>query len=809
MTKIRIVWASLLISFACHSVRAQWVDFTDQTGSHLDTVTVDLGDTLEKDLAIGDFNQDGWVDVIVVRKNRFGLPGTAMDVLFMNEGGLLVNRTTQFAPDFRTHPTTARDVLVGDIDSDGWLDLVISNTDEQQPALYRNLGLDEAQQWLGFADESFRLPTIVVDGPIQLCVAAMGDLNGDGAMDIYFGNYTGVEIIPGQAYPFTFDILLINDGNGYFSDQTESRMRSEQFGDYSASAFDTSVELVDLDNDGDLDIIKNSGVWDAPPWDDVGVFLLFNDGNGFFNTMPFQPVSAQIDNYMFAVGDLNNDNLLDMFFQNNTSDRYWLSSSVTKDSPIKFGPSPVAYSPRLAAFGGMVRMVDIDNDGDLDVGIASVDTKVGNCTGHGGAAEMTLLRNENIASGILTDPYIGTTNIWNNTTFDFEFLDIDHDGLLDLFMANCEGYQVLIQSAEIPIDCNENSVPDDVDIADGTSSDCNANAVPDQCDIDPGKTTEWSNDTGGSLADSAARATFGRNLQCVVFSLNAPIFSDGVTIRKNDLEGFIYQIDLFDEEGNAETVWSSSEPGLPTLPGDYTVTWPESNYLVHAIRLCTDSEPLGSEWRLVDSLQIHGHAPADSQDNDNDGTPDECQAAIAVSTSSHAMHGGSEFALDLTENNIEPRVGGVTELAFELSKQVESVDAEVSCAVNGYQAVLTVAAVGSTVTVEFAEPLPDQDCCTITLSGDAVDEFVIRTLQGDLNRDGVVSTGDASRIKARFGNELSQSNISYDFNQDGAIDAVDQTSVIVRFGRTAAVCEASATAGGVGGRPGQGSNNQD
>ena len=38
----------------------------------------------------------------------------------------------------------------------------------------------------------------------------------------------------------------------------------------------------------------------------------------------------------------------------------------------------------------------------------------------------------------------------------------------------------------ISIDCNANGVPDDCDLADGTSADCNRNGVPDECDIDNG-----------------------------------------------------------------------------------------------------------------------------------------------------------------------------------------------------------------------------------------------------------------------------------------------------------------------------------
>jgi M6 family metalloprotease-like protein len=40
-------------------------------------------------------------------------------------------------------------------------------------------------------------------------------------------------------------------------------------------------------------------------------------------------------------------------------------------------------------------------------------------------------------------------------------------------------------------DCNNNGLPDFVDIANGTSQDCNYNGVPDECDIDGGTSHDW------------------------------------------------------------------------------------------------------------------------------------------------------------------------------------------------------------------------------------------------------------------------------------------------------------------------------
>jgi hypothetical protein len=49
---------------------------------------------------------------------------------------------------------------------------------------------------------------------------------------------------------------------------------------------------------------------------------------------------------------------------------------------------------------------------------------------------------------------------------------------------NLSAYTIANFRQSVPPDCNGNGVPDDVDIAEGTSQDCNANGVPDSCDFE-------------------------------------------------------------------------------------------------------------------------------------------------------------------------------------------------------------------------------------------------------------------------------------------------------------------------------------
>ena len=99
-------------------------------------------DTDEKDYAWGDVDQDGWTDLVVVRKLPASFPGPRVNWLLMNENGILVDRTAQYASDsdvpgdmgFLT-PTNDRDVELVDVDRDGWLDIVTATTASPRRAI--------------------------------------------------------------------------------------------------------------------------------------------------------------------------------------------------------------------------------------------------------------------------------------------------------------------------------------------------------------------------------------------------------------------------------------------------------------------------------------------------------------------------------------------------------------------------------------------------------------------------------------------------------------------------------------------------
>ena len=133
MLLVKLAPALALVSLA-HSQSIDWASFQEDSSRVVAAPNLGLADNQEKDFAWGDLDRDGWTDLVVVRKRKNLLLGKRVNVLLMNEGGTLVDRTAQFASatdvpgdmGFLT-PTSDRDVAIVDVNGDGWDDVVVSH----------------------------------------------------------------------------------------------------------------------------------------------------------------------------------------------------------------------------------------------------------------------------------------------------------------------------------------------------------------------------------------------------------------------------------------------------------------------------------------------------------------------------------------------------------------------------------------------------------------------------------------------------------------------------------------------------------
>ena len=171
-------------------------------------------------------------------------------------------------------------------------------------------------------------------------------------------------------------------------------------------------------------------------------------------------------------------------------------------------------------------------------------------------------------------------------------------------------------------------------------------------------------------------------------------------------------------------------------------------------------------------------------------------SATIVRSHSVLEHGDGSFqALELSSSVslVEPRASGLGVLQLELSGPVTAVQAQATCTNAGaFAGSLEVEIDDEDDTVAwlyFDPPLPDADCCTVELSGDASGSVTVRTLAGDVNRDGQVTTADASLVKPHFQETVNDTNFLFDFNGDGLITTSDYALIKPLFQHTAPACD--------------------
>ncbi len=239
-----------------------------------------------------------------------------------------------------------------DIDGDGDLDILAGAMDLSgyygvSPALqfHENTGTAQMPQFAAPVNDTFGIDLSVLNSYVVL--PTFGDLDGDGDQDLLMGgSYKG---------------LFYYENTGTAQSPSFAAPQDDPFG-LSDSVYYGSPILLDLDNDGDLDLL--SGEYDGR--------IVYYENIGTptapaFGTKQYEPFGLQTSYYAFpTAGDVDWDGDLDLIIGDYYGDMHYFQNTGSKTNPQFAAPVTNPSNIMGSGYISFPMLADIDGDSDPD-----------------------------------------------------------------------------------------------------------------------------------------------------------------------------------------------------------------------------------------------------------------------------------------------------------------------------------------------------------------------------------------------------------------------------------------------------------
>lgn len=308
-----------------------------------------------------------------------------------NIGGALGTGAITSLGSYNQTGTGGTDVAMGDLNGDGIIDMVTTG----------GTGIfGFATIRLGNGDGTFGTHTTLNSSSSSTNSVALGDINNDGILDL---------VTAGMSSGTPSATIFIGNGDGTFG-------ASISYTTETGGSASTSVKLADLNSDGNLDLITSGGATGGL------MSVRLGDGNGTFGSKTQYSSFGTNPLSEVSIGDLNNDGILDLVSIDSGRSGYTTFFLGNGDGTFGAG---VSYNTGLSDGRG-VTLGDLNGDGILDLVASGANGGVGRT--------IVQLGNGNGTFGTITSYLAEGTN-----SYDATLADMNGDGILDIITSGVSG----------------------------------------------------------------------------------------------------------------------------------------------------------------------------------------------------------------------------------------------------------------------------------------------------------------------------------------------------------------------------------
>jgi spore coat protein CotH len=118
----------------------------------------------------------------------------------------------------------------------------------------------------------------------------------------------------------------------------------------------------------------------------------------------------------------------------------------------------------------------------------------------------------------------------------------------------------------------------------------------------------------GDYATAWAPEPINGTMEFVTVGYDVPVYATGAVIFESNGNGYVRRVEALDLDGNYHVVWEGTDTSLPGAVAQFRVTFPQTTYLVDALRVTIDTDHDQSTWEEVDAIILEGVQAAGTND---------------------------------------------------------------------------------------------------------------------------------------------------------------------------------------------------